>query len=79
MEGDRLVRKLFVTNVPIHAYFQGWVEVPDDTPTEDLQEAIAKSIASGGWEPHLQPMECVTWDLDEEAIFNWEFSIKETP
>lgn len=69
------MRKLFVTNVPIHAYLQGWVEVPADTSPEDLQEAIAKSIASGGLKPHFQPMESVTWDL-EDALPKWEFDIR---
>ena len=45
MGGAVLSRRVFVTNIPLNAYANGWVEVDDDvTDRVNVNEAISAAV-----------------------------------
>jgi hypothetical protein len=67
-------RKVFVSNIPVRACVDGWVEVPDGTPPEDLQAALAEALKKGQYEPQTSSVE-ITLDtqVDQSLVGVWEF------
>jgi hypothetical protein len=73
--------KILVTNIPVDAYIEAWVEIPDDTAEDDIQGAIGKSIIQNGVvsNPNSMPAneEASIGDINEDLITSgWEFSFE---
>jgi len=73
--------KILVTNIPVDAYIEAWVEIPDDTAEDDIQDAIGKSIIQNGVvsNPNSMPAneEASIGDINEDLITSgWEFSFE---
>lgn len=67
--------KVFVTNIPLNVYVDGWVTVPDDTPPEKLQDAIGEALCEKGFEKETPTLDVEDAEVDEGAIRDgWEFS-----
>lgn len=67
------MKRVHVSNIPIHAFVEGWVEVPDDTTKENLNEAISKALLDKGYDSLSSPE---SEELDAEVVKNgWEFDI----
>lgn len=66
-------KRVYVANIPLHAYACAWVEVPEDTTEEGMQEAIAASLLDKGY---VGATEIESSDLDEGVIAGgWEFIV----
>ena len=75
------IMKILVTNIPVDAYIEAWVEIPDDTAEDDIQDAIGKSIIQNGVvsNPNSMPAneEASIGDINEDLITSgWEFSFE---
>lgn len=75
------IMKILVTNIPVDAYIEAWVEIPDDTAEDDIQGAIGKSIIQNGVvsNPNSMPAneEASIGDINEDLITSgWEFSFE---
>jgi len=70
------MKKVFVTNIPVHAYVDGWVEVLEGTDPEKLNEALAETLCEKGYEPETRMLKVPDdTDLDEGTIKGgWVFS-----
>jgi len=70
------MKRVFVTNIPVHAYVDGWIEVPDDTDPEKMNEALVESICENGYSVETRTLNVPgDIDLDEGTIKGgWEFS-----
>jgi hypothetical protein len=75
-------RRVFVTNIPLNAYVDGWVEVPEGTTADDLQDAIKEALLTKGFTPETQTLSVGSGahglsgdvELDEGIIKGgWEF------
>lgn len=69
-------RKVFVTNIPVRACIDGWVEVPDDTSPEDLDGAITAALRAGRYSPEAKFVEVTeeSVSVEKEALDKWEYS-----
>lgn len=66
------MKRVFVMNVPVYAYIDAWVEVPEDTDPELLNEALAMAICDGQF--RAAPPSLAEVEVDEGLIQNgWEF------
>lgn len=72
----RMTRRIFVSNIPVRTITDGWVEVPDDTPFDDLDEAIATALRTSGFKPETCTIEVDGGlDVDQACLdAHWEFS-----
>ncbi len=67
-------KRVFVVNIPVHAYVEGWVEVPGDTEPENLDKAIAESLRKNGYRPETTKIPSDEVNLDTTVLDNWTFS-----
>lgn len=68
--------RVLVTNIPLNLYVCGYVEVPDDTADDDMQEAVAKSLIESGYRRTRPDDNHV--EIDEGIVIGgWEFTIEE--
>lgn len=69
------MKRVFVSNIPVHAYVDGWVEVPDGTDPEALNDAIATALCERGYSAESSTLAVGETDLDEGIIKGgWEFT-----
>lgn len=64
-------RKVFVTNIPVRAPVNGWVEVPDETTPEGLGDAIAKALKEDGYTQEKEVHDGL--EVDVSVLDKWEF------
>lgn len=72
------MRRVYVTNIPIHAYGSAWVDVPEGTPDESLNREVAKVLLEGSEVPKGVRETVLSGELglDQRAIEDgWEFTI----
>ena len=66
-------KRVYVANIPLNAYVGAWVEVPEDTTEEGMQDAVAKSLLDKGYSGST---EIESHELDESVIRGgWEFMV----
>jgi hypothetical protein len=74
-----MTRRVYVQNIPVLAYVDGWVVVSDDTDSETtLNEELAKALLEKGYEPETQTLVVPNdVELDAKVIESgrWVFSI----
>lgn len=66
-------RKIFVSNLPVRAYVDAWVEIPNDP--EDFDDAIAEAVKEGKFEFDKKTLsvEDDGVEVDESVLDKWEF------
>lgn len=69
-------KRVLVTNIPVCAFVDGWVDVPDDTQPDNMNDAIGSALCERGFSPaspRLRVPEQI--ELSEELIRSgWEFT-----
>ena len=67
--------KVRVTNIPLDAFAEGIVDVPDGTTDGEMQEAVGKAMIEQGYQPIGQQPS--SYELNEGLVRGgWEFSLE---
>jgi hypothetical protein len=64
--------KVFVTNIPVRACVNGWVEVPDGTTPDGLGDAIAEALKEKGYAQEKEIHDGL--EVDVSVVDKWEFT-----
>ena len=70
-------RKVYVNNIPVQGWLEGWVDVPGDTKPEELQAEIANAIKRGRFQPADGSEGEIEYAGADKATIDdgWEFSL----
>ena len=77
MGGAVLSRRVFVTNIPLNAYANGWVEVDDDvTDRVNVNGAISAAVREGRFAFETTVLRLPDDAEVDEAVIHagWQFS-----
>jgi len=73
--------KLWVTNIPVNAFISAWVEIPDATPEDKIDDAIKEALCGedSTFAVDSRKLQREGVELDEGIINGgWEFNIDDT-
>lgn len=68
--------RVLVTNIPIHAYIDAYVEIPDGLDDDQQQSAIRDAVERGEFRPK-DGSSADNYEIDQNALDDgWEFSLE---
>jgi hypothetical protein len=62
------MRRVLVTDIPMCVCVDGYVDIPDDTPPDELDEEIRNALTAGAWEPKIKDPKDVVDSLDLDRL-----------